>query len=84
MSKKYKLTSETITHNWVTLYRIESLKDFGNVTIWKLGWFVEKEENLSHEDDAWVSGNAWVSGDAQVSGNAWVFGDAKIYCGSNL
>ena len=37
-----------------------------------LGGWVEKEKNLSH------GGDAWVSGDAQVSGDAWVSGDEHV------
>lgn len=36
----------------------------------ELGGYVEKEENVSQD------GNAWVYGNARVSGNAWVYGDA--------
>lgn len=36
----------------------------------ELGGFIEKEDNLSHDDNAWVYGNAQVSGNAWVSGNA--------------
>lgn len=32
----------------------------------ELGGYVEKEENLDHEGNAWVSGNALVYGDALV------------------
>ena len=39
----------------------------------ELGGYVEKEENVSQD------GNAWVSGDARVYGNAWVHGNAKVY-----
>ena len=39
---------------------------------------IEKESNLSHNGDCWVSGNAQVSEDAEVSGNAWVDGYAKV------
>ena len=44
-----------------------------------IGGFVEKEDNLSHNADCWVSGNASVSGDARVSGNASVYGDAYVH-----
>jgi hypothetical protein len=76
--KKYKLTSESKEYFGITLYRIEALKDFGDVSKGDKGGFIEKEENLSQEDNAWVSGNAQVYGDAQVSGNAQVYGDAWV------
>ena len=83
--KKFELTSEFITNIFGTkLFRIRALVEFGDVEAGELGGYVEKEENLDHDDDAWVYGNAWVSGDAQVSGNArvsgnaWVSGDAQV------
>ena len=89
--KKYELTEETLTVSEKTLYRIRAGRDFGFVKTGEFGGYIEKEENLSHFGNAWisgdarvfgnakVSGNAWVSGDAKVSGNAWVFGDAKVF-----
>ena len=79
--KKYELTNETITiDNGKTLYRIRALVDieaFG-VTIGDLGGYIEKEENLSHSGDAWVSDDARIYGDAVVYDNAWVYGDAVV------
>ena len=85
MSKKYKLTDETINLNGVTLYRIEALKYFGEIKKGDKGGFIESENNLAHEGDAWVSDNAHVYGDAcvfdnaQVYGNAFVSGYAQVY-----
>lgn len=62
--KKFELTSEFVTFLGKKLFRIKALISFGNVKEGELGGFVEKEENLSND------GNAWVSGDARVSGNA--------------
>ena len=77
--KKFKLTSEFIVDiSGVKLFRIKALIEFGNVKAGDLGGYIEKEENLSHMGNAWVSGNAQVSGDARVSGNAQVFGDARV------
>ena len=74
--KKFELTGEFITNIFgKKLFRIRALVAFGNVEAGEFGGYVEKEENLS--DD----GNAWVSGDAQVYGNAWVSGDAQV-CGN--
>ena len=84
--KKFKLTSEFIVDiSGVKLFRIKALIEFGNVKAGDLGGYIEKEENLSHMGNAWVSGNAQVSGDAQVfgdarvSGNAQVSGDAQVF-----
>ena len=83
--KKFELTTEFITNFLGTkLFRIKALVEFGDVEKGELGGFVEKEENLDHAGDAWVSGNARVYGnarvsdDARVSDNAWVSGDARV------
>ena len=88
MSKKYKLTDETINLNGVTLYRIEALKYFGEIKKGDKGGFIESENNLAHEGDAWVSdnahvyGNACVFNNAHVYGNAFVSGYAQVYGGA--
>ena len=88
MGKKYKLTDETINLNGVTLYRIEALKYFGEIKKGDKGGFIESENNLAHEGDAWVSDNAHVYGNAcvfdnsQVYGNAFVSGYAQVYGGA--
>ena len=84
MNKKYELTDETQEWNGRTLHRIRALADFGDVKAGELGGWIEKEENLSHNGNAWVygdaqvCGDAWVCGDAQVCGDAWVYGDAQV------
>jgi predicted acyltransferase (DUF342 family) len=81
---KYKLTNNTKKINGITLYQIQSLKDFADVKNGDLGGWIETEDNLSQEGNAWVYGNAlvsdnaWVSGNAQVFGNALVSGDARV------
>ena len=70
--RKYEFTGETKNYLGVTLHRIKSLIDFGNVKSGEIGGWIEKEENLSHY------GNAWVSGDARVYGNALVYGNAQV------
>ena len=77
--KKFKLTSEFIVDiSGVKLFRIKALIEFGNVKAGDLGGYIEKEENLSHMGDAWVSDDARISGNAQVFGNARVFGNAWV------
>ena len=78
MSKKYKLTDETINLNGATLYRIEALKDFGEIKKGDKGGFIESENNLAHEGNAWVSDNAHVYGDACVFDNARVYNNAFV------
>lgn len=83
--KKYRLTDDKIIVGCRTLYRIQALRDFGEVKEGELGGYIEAEKNLSQCCDAWVSGdarvygNAWVSDDARVYGNACVSGNACVY-----
>ena len=77
--KKYELTEETVTVYGKTLYRIRAVRDFGSVKTGEFGGYIEKEENLSHFGNAWVSGDAKVYGEARVSGNAWVYGNAEVF-----
>lgn len=56
--KKFELTSEFVTFLGKKLFRIKALISFGNVKEGELGGYVEKEENLSNDGNAWVSGNA--------------------------
>ena len=58
------------------LFRIRALVEFGTVKAGDLGGYIEKEENLDQDGDAWVCGNAKVYGDAKVDGAAWVCGEA--------
>lgn len=77
--KKYELTDETMKIGMVTLHRIKALAAFANVDAGDFGGWIEKESNLDHAGDAWVSGNARVYSNAMVSGNARVSGDARVY-----
>ena len=79
MEKKYKLTEETINVNGKTLYRIKSLKDFGNVKKGDKGGFIENEENLSQRGDCWVYDNAKVYNNAKVFDYADIYGNAEIF-----
>ena len=78
-NKKYKLTDETIEVEGKILYRIEALKDFGEIKNGDKGGFIESDDNLSHEGNAWVYGNACVSDNARVCGNARVCNNARVY-----
>lgn len=85
MQQKYKLTDETIELCGVTLYRIEALRDFGNVKAGDKGGFVQSELNLSQKKNCWiyskakVCGKAVICGDAKVYGEAMVWGNARVY-----
>jgi hypothetical protein len=90
VNKKYELTAESVEHDGHTLYRIKALIDFSAIGEGDIGGWIEKESNLSHIGDCWVSGgakvygsakvydDAWVHDDAIISGNAWVYDDAII------
>lgn len=78
MAKKFELTTNTKMWIGKKLFQIKALRSFGNVKAGELGGYVEKDENLSHDGNAHVYGNADVSGDAQVYGNADVFGNARV------
>ena len=79
-SKKYELlNTDTIEFGGITLFRIKALISFGNVKKGELGGYVEKEGNLCHSGNAWVSDTAKVYGNAEVTGDAWVSGNAKVY-----
>ena len=66
--KKYEFTGETKVIFGTTLHQIIAVRDFSDVISGEIGGWIEKEENLSHNGDARVYGDAWVSGNARVSG----------------
>jgi carbonic anhydrase/acetyltransferase-like protein (isoleucine patch superfamily) len=77
--KKYELTDDyNIAICGVTLHRIRAITNFGDIAAGDLGGYVEKEDNLSHNDNAWVRDNAKVFGNAEISGNAEVCGNAQV------
>lgn len=89
--RKYKLTEDTvqITRNGakITLYRVQALRDFGDIKAGDLGGYIESEANLSHNGDCWIFDNAKVFGSAKVGGKAKVYDNARVsdyaeVCGS--
>ena len=90
--KKYELTNEAKVERGVTLHRIRALVDIERweIKTGDLGGWIESEDNLSQEHDAWVFDEARVFGEAQVfgearvsdealvSGEARVFGEARV------
>ena len=81
--KKFEFTGETkILFNGTILHRVKALVEiklgYFIVKAGDLGGWIEKEENLSQVDNAWVCDNAWVWGNAEVCGNAWVCGDSYV------
>jgi hypothetical protein len=83
-AKKYELADETITFDGVVLHRIKALKNFNDVKEGEFGGYIQNENNLSHDGNAWVSGNAKVFGDAEVSGNAWVKDNAEVFSNAKV
>ena len=77
--KKYELTKNTKMCFGRKLYQIKALKDFGDVKAGDLGGYIEKEENLSHDGNAWVFDNSCVLCNAYVFDNARVYDNALIY-----
>ena len=77
---KYKLTDETMTTECgVLLHRIECVCSFGNVKAGDKGGWVQNENNLSKNGNAWVFDNARVYDKAQVCGDARVYEKARVY-----
>ena len=77
---KYRLTDKTKEWLGHILHRIECIKAFGGVKAGEKGGWVESEQNLSQEGDAWVYGNAWVCGDADyIVFKNWWSSDACFY-----
>ena len=75
--KKYELTEET---NEQGLHRIRALRDIQRYGVKKgdLGGFVERENNLSQEDDCWIADNATVKDFAGVHDDALVQNNATV------
>ncbi|MDO4929606.1 MAG: hypothetical protein Q4E59_00575, partial [Bacteroidales bacterium] len=69
--KKYiLLTDRFIERDGKKLYRIQAIRDFGNIKKGQIGGFIESEYNLSHYGNCWVWDNANVLGDAKVRDDA--------------
>lgn len=85
IEKKFELTDKFVFNTFgIKLFQIKCTKSFKYAKEGDLGGYVEKDENLDQESDAWVYGNAqvygdaWVYGDARVYGDAWVYGNARV------
>ena len=76
--KKYEFTGETITDNGKVLHRIRAVRTFGRVRKGQLGGYVESEDNLSHDGNAWVGDKAIIYGNAHIGGNADIGGYAEV------
>lgn len=67
-----------------TVYRIQALRDFGDVKAGELGGYVESEDNLSHSGTCWVYGNAVACCDAVVIDGAALTGRAAAGQSANV
>ena len=76
--RKYEFTGETIKSCGKILHRIRAVRNFNGVKKGQLGGYVESEDNLSHDGEAWVGENARVYGEAWVGDNARVYGNAVV------
>ncbi len=59
MDKYRLLTSDTKVRFGTTYYRVQALKNFGDVRVGELGGYVNSEDCLSQEGDGWVSKNTY-------------------------
>ena len=71
--KKYEFTGETMDFFGRTLHRIRSLRAFSDINVGDIGGWIEKEENLSHNNNAQVCGKVWVGGRTRLCGDARIF-----------
>ena len=84
MQKKYEFTGETKEHYGITLRQIRLLIDLPYFKKGSIGGWIEKEFNLAHEGNCWVSGNSRVYGNSRVFGNSMVSENSKVYGDSRV
>lgn len=82
--KKYEMTSNTKEFSGHKLFQIKALVNFNDVKAGNLGGYIEKEENLSQDGNAWVYNNALVYDNAKVFGDAQVRGNARVCDSSQI
>lgn len=76
--KKYQLTDETRNYYGKTLYRIQAIKDFGDVKAGDKGGWVASERNLSQQGNCWIYDDSIAFGNPHVSGNTKILNDSKV------
>lgn len=83
---KYKLLlNDTIKTSAIrTAYRIQAIKNFGDVKSGDKGGYVESIYNLSEDGDCWLYDNSMVLENAEILGNAKIKGDTRVYGGSKI
>ena len=90
MTAKYKIIDDTRDVDGFKVYRIQALRDIGDVLAGELGGYVASGNSLSQDGEAWVYADSVIMGNAQVThnakvkdrsiirGNAIVSGDAQV------
>ena len=78
MNKKYEFTPEIKMTEAHRLHRIRAVRDFADIKAGTLGGWIESEENLSHDGNAWVADEAEVFCKASVTDNARVSDHAMV------
>ena len=76
---KYEMTDVRLERFGKTLYRIQATRDFNDVKKGDFGGWIESEDNLSHDGNAWVCDNAKVCDNAVVYGNVKLCGNVVVY-----
>lgn len=76
---KYRLTDEVKRPLGIFAYRIQALRDLGDVKAGDYGGYVSSEINLSHEGESWIYDDAMATGNSKVEQNAKMFNNSKIY-----
>lgn len=60
------------------LYRIQALRDFGDVKKGDLGGYIQTQKNLSHSGNCWIYDKAIAGDDSKVKDNAKVMDGAIV------
>jgi len=84
---KYELTDTIMMESLgATLHRIKALRDIPqhNVEAGDIGGWIESEDNLSQDNEAWVGDEAQVHGNARVYGDAIVYGQAMVWGNAHI
>lgn len=76
--KKYTLVDRKISLGYVA-YRVQALRDFGNIKEGDKGGYVQSSYNLSHDGNCWIYYDITICGNSIVQDNAIVKGTGHIY-----
>lgn len=76
MNRKYEFTGEVKVG---VLHRIRAVRSFGGVEAGDVGGWIQSEDNLSHDGEAWVADEAIAAEDSRVSGDALADDHAQLY-----